>query len=159
MADRPGGRHLRGGILGLLDLLDDPDTCRAIERDLIGLNLRLRWLCDGTDRLNWRDLYVIITESDIDSALIRATEPDFAGWTRNTGLLADIFDVLAGANWQRAMDKTAEKPDPYPRPTARDAEPETINPDIGQSGRYVGEAAPIADIADWLGWDANLIPA
>ncbi|WP_313007311.1 hypothetical protein [Corynebacterium variabile] len=57
------------------------------------------------------------------------------------------------------MDRTAEKPDPYPRPKAPDAEPETINPSLGESGRYVGEAAPIADIADWLGWDASLVTA
>lgn len=57
------------------------------------------------------------------------------------------------------MDRTAEKPDPYPRPKAPDAEPERINPSLGESGRYVGEAAPIADIADWLGWDASLVTA
>ncbi|WP_224284902.1 hypothetical protein, partial [Streptomyces sp. LS1784] len=41
------------------------------------------------------------------------------GWTQADYLLADIWDVLAGANWQRGGDKHASRPKPYPRPGAR----------------------------------------
>jgi len=116
----------------------------------------LRWLCDGTDRLNWRDLHVIIVEAGIDSPIISATTPDIAGWDKRTSLLADIFDALMAANWQRGAGKSWEKPDPYPRPKPPE-EPETLNPSIEQSGRYIGEPAPLNDVAEWLGWDSLIL--
>jgi hypothetical protein len=38
-----------------------------------------------------------------------------AYWTQDTVLLADVFDVLCAANWQRGGGKTP-RPKPYPRP-------------------------------------------
>ena len=159
MAGRTGGRHLRGGILGLLDLLDDPATRRAIERDLIGLGLRLRWLCDGTDRINWRDLHVIVMESDTDSRLIAVLQPDFRGWDVHTYLLAEAVDALVAGNWQRGNGKRHEIPKPLPRPKPVDDTTEELNPELNKSGRYVGETDTIANMADWLGWDTTLTPA
>ncbi|MEU1506427.1 hypothetical protein [Kitasatospora sp. NPDC005748] len=31
-------------------------------------------------------------------------------------MLADLWDVLASANWQRGGDKNQPRPGPYPRP-------------------------------------------
>lgn len=57
--------------------------------------------------------------------LIKHLGPQSAYWRARAGaedwspteyLLADVFDVLALANWQRVGDKDAQKPKPYPRP-------------------------------------------
>jgi hypothetical protein len=34
-------------------------------------------------------------------------------------MLADLWDVLASANWQRGGDKKQPRPGPYPRPGTR----------------------------------------
>ena len=41
---------------------------------------------------------------------------DEVDWDLNTQLLAGVFDQLATANWQRAGDEKAKRPDPLPRP-------------------------------------------
>ena len=47
-----------------------------------------------------------------------------ATWTQTDFILADIFDVLAAANWQRGKKSTSPKPTPYPRPVQEKEEGE-----------------------------------
>ena len=110
-----GVEHQPGGILGLLRLLTEHEE--AVEYDLITLGLRLDDL--GTQRLSWRDLWVIVRQSPRGSALARSIHGQRAAWAQETYLLADIFDVLAAANWQRGGGK-GPKPKPFPRPKRDD---------------------------------------
>ena len=68
-------RNQPGGILGLAEALEDPNLCSAVEAELIRFGLRLRWLCDGTDRPNWRDLHVIMREATTNSPITAACHP------------------------------------------------------------------------------------
>lgn len=76
-------------------------------------------------------------------------DPDVWGWDMRAWMLADIFDQLSAANWQRGGGREHNRPQPRPRPQTGE---ETINPDVHESGRYVGEAVPVDDINAWLGW-------
>jgi hypothetical protein len=70
------------------------------------------WRGEATLRAIW----VRVRMLPPDSAVKRAVDPH--GWRLEHYMLADIFDVLAGANWQRAGDGKAKRPGPYPRPEA-----------------------------------------
>ena len=72
--------------------MEDPEFCRAVEAELIKVGLRLRWLCDGTDRLNWRDVQVVVLEADQGSAIARCELGESAFWTVDTHLLAGVLD-------------------------------------------------------------------
>src|SRR5699024_8620593 len=76
--------------------------------------LRLRWLCDGTDRLNWRDVQVVVLEADQGSAIARHELGEAAFWTVDTHRLAGVLDALNGANFQRGGDR-GKRPEPGPR--------------------------------------------
>ena len=95
--------------------MEDPEFCRAVEAELIKVGLRLRWLCDGTDRLNWRDVQVVILEADQGSAIARCELGESAFWTVDTHLLAGVLDALNGANFQRGGGR-GKRPSPVPRP-------------------------------------------
>lgn len=132
-----------GGILGLLELLDEHQE--AVEYDLIALGLRLRDL--GTPILTWRDLLVIIRQLPETSALVRELRRDAPEWwPRTDQLLAAVFDQLAILAWQNTDDARngRNKPEPLPRPGI-----EPVN-------TYGSEAIPIDEMADWLGWERQL---
>lgn len=66
-----------------------------------------------------RLLRVILPNLPRSSAFKRALNPVGADWTPTTYVLADMYDVLQGANWQRQNEgakNPSKKPDPYPRP-------------------------------------------
>ena len=133
-------RDRRGGIRGLARLLGEHGE--AIEYDLIRLGLRLSWL--GTRRLTWRDLYVIVRQSPQDSAIHRATAGADHIWDLHGHLLAGIFDVLSVANWQRAGDENAKRPERLPRPgVVKQVEGETL---------ARGKAVSIEEMNARLGW-------
>ncbi|MFF2612694.1 hypothetical protein [Kitasatospora sp. NPDC058046] len=73
----------------------------------------------GTGRLTWMELVALVRGLPPTSRL-HAALSDRPGtpWTQAEYLLADIWDVLANANWQRGADKHATRPKPYPRPGA-----------------------------------------
>ncbi len=128
-----------GGILGLLELLDEHQE--AVERELIELGLRLRWL--GTDRLSWRDLLVVVRQSPPGSPIDRAMNPDHM-WGLPEQLAASIVDSLRIANWMQTEDgsKNRNQPKPLPRPGVVDPD-QTI----------FGEGPlPIDELDEFLGW-------
>lgn len=119
-----------------------------MERELIGLGLRLRMLGDGTGRLEWRDLYVIITQADEGSPIRRAVDPEGSVWGLSEHLLAVIADALHAANWQRAGAED-DPPRPIPRPGVEDV-------GAADEERFVGEAMTADELHAFLGWDVYL---
>lgn len=115
--------------------------------------MRLRWLCDGTDRLNWGDLVTIVEEAPRSSALLRHLKPAESGWDTNSYLLAAAVDALNGANWQRGGGK-GKRPEPVPRPNdgpqRPSIEPAPENNVFGANG-FEPDALSLEEIDAWLG--------
>ena len=133
--------------------MEDPEFCRAVEAELIKAGLRLRWLCDGTDRLNWRDVQVVILEADQSSAIARCELGESAFWTVDTHLFAGVLDALNGANFQRGGGR-GKKPTPIPRPGERStAEP--VRDDgstlFGGTDGFEMDSVSIEEMNEWLG--------
>ena len=123
------------------------------------MGLRLRWLCDGTDRLNWRDLLTIVYTARQDSFLGRFEMGDAAEWGVSDHLLAGIFDTLQGANWQRGGGK-GRRPEPIERPGGKKRHSDVNGVDdmpmgANESGVFKGEATPLNELMDWLGWSPS----
>lgn len=75
--------------------------------------------------LSWRRLRVLIDMLPPASAYWRARH-GAGDWTVTEYMLADLFDVSAAANWQRAGDPKARKPKAYPRPGVQEAKESAI---------------------------------
>ncbi|MFD7410616.1 hypothetical protein [Kitasatospora purpeofusca] len=71
----------------------------------------------ATGRLTWMELAALVRGLPPTSRLRTALDGRPA-WSQTDYLLADIWDVLASANWQRGADKHTPRPGPYPRPGA-----------------------------------------
>ena len=133
--------------------MEDPEFCRAVEAELIKVGLRLRWLCDGTDRLNWRDVQVVILEADQGSAIARCELGESAFWTVDTHLLAGVLDALNGANFQRCGGR-GKKPTPIPRPGEKPtAEPARDDSStlLGGTDGFEMDSVSIEEMNEWLG--------
>lgn len=158
------GRRPTGGILSISEALDDPEFCEAVEHELISQGLRLRWLCDGTDRLNWRDLGVVIRQAGESSAVARHSLGEAHGWGVAEHLLAAAVDALNAANWQRSG--RGSRPQPVERPKVGTTSPAS-EPDAAESqraipagdpfkddesGTFTGVAIPVDELNRWLGW-------
>ena len=83
----------RGGIRWLAGLIREPDTCEAVEYQLITLGLRLRQL--GTAELSWRDLLVICRQAPEGSPIHRALDPEWSLWSWETLLLGQLVNYAA----------------------------------------------------------------
>lgn len=127
----------------------------------------MRWVCDGTDRLDWADIKAIIGQSPRTSALARHVNGEAAEWGTTDYLLAELIDVSSVVSWQLGGDPDAKRPAPYPRPEwgssispkqpgSGDASSPAGDPfDPNQSGKFEGVPTPIADLNSWLGWDQS----
>lgn len=109
----------------------------ALERELIGLGLRSRQV--GTDGLTWRDLQAIVNHAEPGGPL--ANSLGYV-WTTDGYMLANIYDMLAEANWQRA----GKSSDPHPKPIRR---PNEIRDDEKSFGY---DPIPLSEFNDW--WDS-----
>lgn len=157
------GGPLTGGIIGLVELLDDDTIAGALESDLIKIGARLRWVGDGTDRITWRDIQVMIRYADPDSMLGRALDGRMTDWSFSQHLMAGIFDTTQAIVWQNSSGK-GPRPKPLPRPTPhptahKPAEAENKKPKPtgdpfkdDESGVFIGEPTAIGDLNKWLGW-------
>lgn len=110
------------------------------------MGLRLDWL--GSERLTWRDLWVIVEQQPATSALIRARDPEGSEWHKIEHLAAGIFDALQVANWQRGRARRGEFPKPLPRPG--------VEPESQMIGS--GKGIPMDEMAERLGWTAAVEP-
>ena len=121
------------------------------------MGLRLRWL--GSDRLTIRDLLVIVRECSSLSPIARWSDPDAFGWGVQEYILAAVFDVLQGANWQRGGGR-GTPPQSLPRPGMRDGRSsrrqngglDELPMGANESGVFMGEATPLNELMEWLGW-------
>lgn len=130
---------LAGGTVSLIELCAEHGE--SLEFDLIGLGLRLRDC--PSPAFNWRDLWVIVRHLGRDSATWRAANPDEdTSWTVTDYLLAVIADNTGFRLWQAAGGK-GQRPKPIPRP--------------GDVKKYKGDAMPVDELRDWLGWDDDYI--
>ena len=135
----------------------------AVENELINRGLRFRWLGDGTDRVTWHDVAVILVTADPDSQLGRELRGQPDEWSLDQHMLASLVDGVHLLLWQNSGAK-AKKPDMLPRPgesraTHRVAETTAnvdgpqgnpFNPD--ESGVFRGVPTPIGELNEWLGW-------
>lgn len=112
-----------------------------MEYDLIALGLRLDWL--GSERLSWRDLWVIARQSPRGSAIARALDPDHT-WGLSEQLLAAIFDATRVGIWQRGASKRSDYPQPLERPGVKPPRK-----------KYGGTPLPMDEMAKRLGWDTE----
>ncbi|MCA1841342.1 MAG: DUF5361 domain-containing protein [Actinobacteria bacterium] len=111
-----GFEYHGGGILGILEILEDSKKYRALERDLLEHGLRLRQV--GSRDFTWRDLFAFVSESAQDSAFFRASFPTEWMWDHKSLLLAEVADRLAILAWQNTEDghKGKRPPAPMDRP-------------------------------------------
>lgn len=108
----------------------------ALEFDLIKLGLRLRDA--GSLEFNWRDLWVVCRRLGRDSELYKSMNPDDdTSWSVTDYLLAMVADNTSFRLYQAAGGK-GKKPKPVPRP--------------GDVKQYGGDALPVTDMQEWLGW-------
>lgn len=114
-----GCRGLSGGILGLVDVLESPESRSTIESDLIDKGMRLRdFLNEDDDRHTWRDLLVILTHSKPGTAYYNHMVGDASPWGLAEQLLAQIVDNQNIQIWFKTKDgeKGRNRPKPIPRP-------------------------------------------
>lgn len=105
----------RGGILGLLHVLDEHEE--ALRYDLFMAGRSLDDL--GSPGFSWLDLRALMLWSPTTSAYARAAlGNDVAQAAQlDTQLLYLLVDLIAGGNWQRSGGK-GSRPKPMKRPGA-----------------------------------------
>lgn len=154
-----------GEILEVVHLLEDDKVRAALESDLIRLGARLRWVGDGTDRLNWRDVIVLVQHPPADGAMSREVSDGDSLWGLQEQLLAGVYDAMQGMLWQNGGGK-GTRPKPLPRPGVsggHDSAPSQSSRPEPQgnpfktygSGVFKGETTSIAELNEWLGWQVT----
>jgi len=118
----PGGRSA-GGSRQLVQLIDDHGP--AVLADLLryyGVDLRDLWR-DGCD-LTPRYVFWLVEHLPADSATYAAMKggPEFRPWTIDTYLIAQIVNMLAVANHQRAGKRIRKMPIQPPKPKVTTAQ-------------------------------------
>lgn len=71
-----------------------------------------------SEQFNWRDLYVYVKHSRVDSELFRVMFPDRHGWDKTEQLLASAVDTLHWLQWAKTKDgqQNRNRPKQIPRP-------------------------------------------
>lgn len=94
-----------------------------LEADLINLGLRLRDC--PSPQFNWRDLWIIVSYSGVNTNLVAEAHPDRAGWDKHAMLLADIADNTDWLVWAKTKDaqEGGEPPPRHVRPGVKNPEP------------------------------------
>lgn len=139
-----GVRDPAGGIVALLDVLEEHSS--AIEYDLLtmGGGYRLRWLDDPQAHdFNWRDLRVAIEHAPRSSALTLAVDGSEAvEWDLTRQLLASMADTLNLLWWAKTEDGAANRnpPEPIERPGVQSSKK-----------HYGSDPLPEDEMIEWLG--------
>lgn len=110
---------MRRKAMEIVRTIDDPELRPVLEYDLIALGVRLRWFLDeDDDRLNWEDMWAIVSAAPQTTQLKQAQYPEDAPWTPSLFMLAAILDELKWANWTKTKDGSKGKnpPEPIERP-------------------------------------------
>lgn len=93
----------------------------------------------GTPALTWRRLGVLLRQLPIEARTVRITVGDQALWSQETYMLANVVDLLSGANWQRGGGK-GRKPKPMQRPGQK--------PDVEET--RLGTPIPLEELREIL---------
>lgn len=133
-----------GGIAGLRVILAEHSG--AVEYDLLRIGKNLDDL--GTPGLSWRDLLVLVTYAQPDTAVFKALNPDWQH-THEVEFLRSIEYRLRWLQWAKTPDaeKRRNVPDVWPLPW--DPKPKTE--------QYRGDALPIDELNAFLGWTPDQI--
>lgn len=153
--------NFRGGIRSLLEIWEDQGRRRALEADLIGAGMRLRFFGSGDPAYEWGDLAAFVAGLPRSSALSRHILGDEAQWDLNEDLLALVADNLTIIRYAL----TSQKGDPPPvfvsrgaRADASKSATQEADKDGGDlndrnvSGAAVGEVWSTEETARQLGW-------
>ncbi|ALY08800.1 tail assembly chaperone [Arthrobacter phage Nancia] len=127
-----------GGIEALLELLREHRG--AIEFTLLSMGKKLDWL--GSDDLDWRELWMIISHTQMGSALAESIHGEQSRWKVTDYLLAMVADALHDANWQRGGGKGAQ-PERVKRPGVKDKSTQSFG----------SEPIKISEFNDWWAGD------
>lgn len=133
----------RGGILSLVDRLEDPEKRRALEADLINAGMRLRWF--PAPDYTWADLVAFIFGLGEGSATYRVELGNDHVWGLQEQLAALQADYLRILIWQRTGD--GQKGRKFPKPIKRPGV------DDGIDRKKIGGTTkvPAEDLAKLLG--------
>lgn len=136
-----GIEHRPGGIFSL---------CRLIERfgEAIEYDLAMtgRSLDDLGHTFSWRELWVLImrwqkTPGFATCDAVQGREH----WDITAQLLANVYDVLEHANWQRIGKRSAPKPKRLPRPWEK-----------SKARKLGSDPIPVSKFNDW--WNSKVRP-
>jgi hypothetical protein len=134
-----------GGIAGLRVVLAEHSG--AVEYDLLHLGKNLDDL--GTPALSWRDLLVIVTHAQPETATFKALNPEWQH-TNEVEFLRSIEYRLRWLQWVKTEDAKRHPKSP-PEPWALPWDPKP------KSDAYKGDAVPIDELNDFLGWTPDQI--
>lgn len=98
-------------VSGLIELVGE--SSEAVEYECIRAGVRLRDL--GTDRLSWRDLWVIVRCAPAGSPLAADIDPR-AAWTTQDHLTALVFDAVRSLHWTTVGNPNLAPFGTVPRP-------------------------------------------
>lgn len=136
--------------------MDDDGFRMSVEAELIDKGLRLRWLCDGTDRLNWRDLQVVIWSAGPESLITQHEMPDHHGWSTTEYLLANVVDAVRsighGLSGSKARFEPMWRPPEISAPAPARGEVQASAMGLESGSGFRVETAPMDEMAEWLGW-------
>ena len=125
-------------MIALVALVDEHPT--EIEYEvLVRLGRRLADL--GTDRLGWRELYVLLHHAPEDSPIMRARAE--CGHSPSEHLSLLLLHSQQVGNWQRSHGKKST----YPKL------PQCLDQTVETSTLGRGERMTLDEAAEWLGWD------
>jgi hypothetical protein len=140
-------RHRRGGIASLRGVLREHSE--AVEYDLLRLGRHVDDL--GTPALSWRDLWVIVSHAQPDTATFKALNPDWQH-TLEVEFLRSIEYTNRWAQWAQTADATGDTPKPSKKKPRNVPVPVPLpwDPVVKEEPKLT--AVSIAEMNKFLGW-------
>lgn len=139
MAGSVGG--YRGGIGSLRGVLRDHSG--AVEYDLLRLGKHIDDL--GTPDLSWRDLWVLVTCAQPDTATFKALNPEWQH-TLEVEFLRSMEYTSRWLQWSKTEDASKKRPVNVPKPVPL---PWDAKPTLDESKP---SAVSIDEMNEFLGW-------
>lgn len=133
-----------GGIASLRVVLAEHSG--AVEYDLLRIGKHLDDV--GTPALSWRDLWVLITHAQPETATFKALNPDWQH-THEVEFLRSIEFRLRWLQWAKTGDAEKRRNVPELWPLPWDPKPKTST--------YKGDALPVDELNKIIGWTPEQI--
>jgi hypothetical protein len=135
-----GVRDHSGGIAGLRGVL--AEHSEAVEYDLLRLGRHIDDL--GTPGLSWRDLWVIVTCAQPDTATFKALNPD---WQHTVEL-----ELMRAQEYATRWQMWAKTEDAHKKPPRNVPKPLPLPWDPTAKEEVKPTAMTIAEADEFLGW-------